>query len=75
MIYSYDGTQEKCPVPLIQTRLLLKKMKVGDQCIIVLKDKGSIVDIPKLLRKQGYHFQQTFLEQSIVKISIEYASK
>ncbi len=75
MIYSYDGTEEKCPVPLVQTRLLLKKMTLGDQCLIVLKDKGSIVDIPKLLIKQGYDFKQQALEHGVVKIYIEYSPK
>lgn len=56
MIYRYDGSNEKCPVPLVQMRLLLKKMNVEDTCIIIFKDKGSTVDIPKYLTDKGYYF-------------------
>ena len=71
MIYKYDGRGEKCPVPLVKLRLLLKKMKDGDQCIITIDDIGSINDIPKLLDKQGYSYQKQSNDIGIVEISIE----
>lgn len=71
MIYSYNGTDEKCPVPLVQTRLLLKKMLDDDSCIIRVKDKGSIQDIPKLLIKLGYNHSLQLDESGIVKITIQ----
>lgn len=69
MIYEYDGTDEKCPVPLVQMRLLLKKMNQGDQCTILVTDSGSKQDIPKLLRKQGYQYTE-MINADIVKIVI-----
>jgi TusA-related sulfurtransferase len=70
MIYKYDGTGEKCPVPLVKMRLLLKKMQDGDQCIITIDDIGSINDIPKLLDKQGYSYQKQTNVSGFVEISI-----
>lgn len=71
MIYKYDGTGKKCPEPLINMRLLLKKMKLGDECIITLNDAGSLSDIPKLLDKQGYYYQKQSIGNGMVEISIQ----
>ena len=71
MIFKYDGTNDKCPVPLVTMRLLLKKMQQGDQCILLLKDPGSLSDIPKLLTKQGYSYSQCSTINGIVKVHIE----
>jgi TusA-related sulfurtransferase len=70
MIYKYDGRGEKCPVPLVKVRLLLKKMQDGDQCIITIDDIGSINDIPKLLDKQGYFYQKQTNVSGFVEMSI-----
>ena len=74
MIYKYDGKGEKCPVPLVNLRLLLKKMQDGDQCIITIDDLGSINDIPKLLDKQGYFYQKQIKEIGTVEICVNKAS-
>ncbi len=70
MIYEYDGTNEKCPVPLVNMRLILKKMQCDDQCIIRLKDSSSIKDISALLTKQVYSYSQRVLGGDIVEICI-----
>ncbi|WP_057831787.1 sulfurtransferase TusA family protein [Colwellia sp. TT2012] len=70
MIYKYDGIGEKCPLPLINMRLLLKKMHVGDECIISINDVGSLNDIPKLLDKQGYQHSKKNLGNGTVEIRI-----
>ena len=71
MIYKYDGRGEKCPVPLVNLRLLLKKMQKSDQCIIIIDDTGSIKDIPKLLDKQGYFYREQVIDNGIVEISVD----
>ena len=71
MIFNYNGTNDKCPVPLVTMRLLLKKMRLGDQCVLLIKDQGSLKDIPKLLSKQGYCYSQFGLSDGIVEIIIE----
>ncbi|MBU2871282.1 sulfurtransferase TusA family protein [Colwellia sp. E2M01] len=71
MIYKYDGQGQKCPVPLIQLRQLLKKMQSGDECHIIINDIGSLNDIPKLLNKKGYTYQQKDIAVGIVEINIK----
>lgn len=71
MIFNYDGTSDKCPVPLVTMRLLLKKMQKGDQCTVLIKDAGSVKDLPKLLTKQGYSYSQHSMSDGIVEIIIE----
>ncbi len=71
MIYKYDGIGEKCPVPLVQMRLLLKKMQFGDQCIITINDTASLNDIPKLLKNLEYNFSEKSLGKGVVEITIK----
>ncbi len=70
MIYEYDARSEKCPVPLVQLRLLLKKMSDSDSCLLKISDQGSIQDIPKLLTKQGYTYKQSWLEKNSLELFI-----
>ena len=49
----YDGRLEKCPVPLIKTKLLLKQLSAGQSLTLLLTDPGSIQDIPRLLNGMG----------------------
>lgn len=70
MIYRYDGASDRCPVPLVQTRLLLKKMDKTDSCIVILKDSGSTRDIPKYLTEKGYYFTSTTHDDGCVELHI-----
>lgn len=70
MIFEYDASDEKCPLPLVNSRLLLKKMQKGDLCILTIADKGSIEDIPKLLTKLGFSYNQSLIDNGKVKITI-----
>ena len=70
MIYEYDARSEKCPVPLVQLRLLLKKMSDSDSCLLKISDRGSIQDIPKLLTKNGYTYKQSWLEKNTLELFI-----
>ncbi len=49
-----DLTQFRCPVPLVQTKLALKKMQQGDRLNILLSDPGSRKDVPAYLKKHQY---------------------
>lgn len=71
MIYKYDGRGEQCPVPLVNLRLLLKKMVAGDKCIILIQDVGSVKDIPKFLNKTQYCYRQDFLDNGSIELTIE----
>ncbi len=72
MIYHYDGSNEKCPLPLINLRLIIKKMQKGDFCIIKIRDSGSKEDIPKLLSKLNYHYsyKQNCIDSNVVEMTI-----
>lgn len=70
MIYEYDATQDKCPVPLVNLRLLLRKLTSNDSCLIRICDSGSKKDIPKLLIKQGFYFEQKNVDKYIVELKI-----
>ena len=70
MIYKYDGTEEKCPLPLVKMRVILKKMHYGDTFTLKICDKGSIKDIPKLLTSQGYIFSQCYINKDKTKAPI-----
>lgn len=70
MLFQYDASKEKCPLPLVNLRLILKKMKEGDVCELKLRDTGSKEDIPKLLRKLGYCYNQSIIDNGVVKIII-----
>lgn len=71
MLYEYDATQDKCPVPLVNLRLLLRKLTPYDSCLIRICDIGSKKDIPKLLMKQGFYFEQRIVSQHIVELMIK----
>jgi len=70
MIFKYDASKEKCPLPLVNLRLILKKMQQDDSCILKISDKGSVDDIPKLLKKLGFYYHQSCIEDNIIKITI-----
>lgn len=70
MFYEYDATQDKCPVPLVNLRLILKKMTPNDSCLMRICDKGSKKDIPKLLIKYNIHFEQRDIDEFITELHI-----
>ena len=71
MIYQYDARADKCPLPLVKLRVMLKKMADGDSCIIWIADAGSKSDIPKLLDKYQYSYQVITIDSNTVKIQIK----
>ncbi|NQY63725.1 MAG: sulfurtransferase TusA family protein [Alteromonadaceae bacterium] len=71
MLYEYDATKERCPLPLVKLRVILKKMQANDSCRLLIADKGSKKDIPALLTKQGYEYSLKQLNDSIVELHIK----
>ncbi len=70
MNFQYDASQEKCPLPLVNLRLILKKMKTKDTCVLKIRDSGSKESIPKLLGKLGYCYNQSPIDNNMVEITI-----
>jgi len=71
MIYEYDASKDKCPLPLVNMRLMLKELNDGDTLILRIADKGSLSDIPKYLKTQGYQYSQSEIDCSIVELNIK----
>lgn len=70
MIFQYDASQEKCPLPLVNLRIILKKMKKEDVCVLKISDIGSKESIPNLLAKLGYCYHQRNIDKNIVEITL-----
>ncbi|REL29390.1 sulfurtransferase TusA family protein [Thalassotalea euphylliae] len=70
MNYQYDASGEVCPLPLVKLRVLLKKMKIGDSCRLLIKDTGSKSDIPKLLDKLNYPYTSSIIDDGIQELNI-----
>lgn len=68
----YDARLDKCPLPLVKLRQMLKKMQNGDHCIIQIADPGSKKDIPKLLKKYGYVYSESVIHGSVIELRIPY---
>lgn len=66
----YDGTNEKCPLPLVKLRVMLKKMNQDDTCTILVKDQGSKKDIPKWLTSRGYTYRCSKINDNTIKLQI-----
>lgn len=70
MLFEYDATLEKCPLPLLHMRQFLNKMNAGDSLVLRISDKGSTGDIPKLLNKQGWIFEQRQIENHVTEFKV-----
>lgn len=71
MLYEYDATQEQCPLPLVNMRVILRKMDTHDTCLIKIADKGSKKDIPKFLSNAGYSYTHKIFDNGIVELIIQ----
>jgi TusA-related sulfurtransferase len=70
MQYNYDATNEKCPLPLVKTRVMLKKMQKGDSCIVKISDKGSRLNIPKFLTEFAFDYSIRHLDSQTLELHI-----
>jgi tRNA 2-thiouridine synthesizing protein A len=52
-----DLTPYSCPYPLVQTKLKLKQLAVGEKMQLLLSDPGSRQDVPAYLKKTTYPFE------------------
>ncbi len=71
MQHEYDATKDKCPLPLVKMRVMLKKMDTNDSCLIKIADKGSIKDIPKFLARSNYSFTHKTFDNGVVELLIQ----
>jgi len=71
MQHVYDATLDKCPLPLVKMRVILKKMSANDSCLIKIADKGSKKDIPKYLSLSSYSYSHEIFDNGVVEILIQ----
>lgn len=48
-----DLTAERCPLVLVQVKLRLKQMNIGNQLHVLISDPGSRRDVPVYFEKIG----------------------
>ncbi|WP_025821399.1 sulfurtransferase TusA family protein [Shewanella marina] len=65
-----DFSGQRCPIPLVQTKLALKQLEHGQSIEIVLSDSGSRRDVPAFLKKSGYHVTQIDAQPQYLRLQI-----
>ncbi|NVK75569.1 sulfurtransferase TusA family protein [Marinomonas sp. CT5] len=48
-----DAREDRCPMPLLKTKVALSKMSVGDCLCVKATDAGSLKDIPQYINLVG----------------------
>lgn len=69
-IIKYDARLERCPIPLIKTKLLLKSLDKGQALRILLCDSSSKQDIPKWMTTIGLKFTTIELSENDLEITV-----
>ena len=54
-----DLSNFRCPLPLVKTKLALKKATSGEQLHLILSDRNSKQDVPKYLKQKGYMVEES----------------
>jgi len=54
-----DTVGKMCPMPVLMTKKELRKMSSGQILEVISSDKGSVKDIPAMLRKTGEELLET----------------
>lgn len=51
--YKLDALGQRCPIPIINAKKIMKKMKPGEILEIIADDMGAKADVPALVKKTG----------------------
>ncbi|MGB7391297.1 sulfurtransferase TusA family protein [Marinomonas sp.] len=49
-----DAREDRCPMPLLKTKMALNKMASGDCLCVMTEDAGSLKDIPHYFTIVGH---------------------
>jgi len=49
-----NARKDRCPMPLLKTKLSLSKMQVGESLCVTTSDSGSLKDIPQYVTLIGF---------------------
>ncbi|WP_394174209.1 sulfurtransferase TusA family protein [Thalassotalea litorea] len=72
MLYALvlDARDWKCPRPLIETKLALRRLSPGQKMRLIISDSGSKQDIPKWLSSAGFEYALMPLHDEVMEIII-----
>ncbi|MEZ9822822.1 sulfurtransferase TusA family protein [Shewanella sp. 10N.286.45.A1] len=65
-----DLTAFRCPLPLVKVKLALKQIDTGEKLRVLLSDPGSKQDVPRFLKKVGYHHKIIQSKESVLALEI-----
>ena len=51
--YKLNAIGQRCPIPIINAKKIMKKMKPGETLEIIADDMGAKADVPALVKKTG----------------------
>lgn len=67
-----DFSLLRCPVPLVQTKLFVKNAKGDAKFQIILSDRGSIQDVPAILKKMGHQVEtEVIAKKNVVLVTVK----
>ncbi|REG85830.1 sulfurtransferase TusA family protein [Marinomonas pollencensis] len=49
-----DAREDRCPMPLLKTKMALSKMQAGESLCVMTQDAGSLKDIPHYFNLVGH---------------------
>lgn len=65
-----DLTNFRCPLPLVKTKLALKKLPEGKKLQLLLSDSNSRQDVPKYLNNNGYLVQEVVNNCNVLELIV-----
>lgn len=66
-----DAIGDKCPMPLLKTKLALSKMQPSEVLCVLASDKGSLKDIPYYLSVVDVPLLSHEVEENVCRFFIQ----
>lgn len=66
-----DIREDRCPMPLLKTKLSLSKMQKGQSLCVITGDPGSLKDIPQYIELVGFSLLSVVEGDNIVTFIIQ----
>lgn len=66
-----DARKDRCPMPLLKTKLSLNKMGAGECLCVITSDSGSLKDIPQYVTLVGLSLLSTNKDDGIYTFVIQ----
>ncbi|MDB4837486.1 sulfurtransferase TusA family protein [Marinomonas sp.] len=66
-----DAREDRCPMPLLKTKLSLSKMQQGESLCVITSDSGSLKDIPQYIDLVGFSLLSVCEDDNIFTFMIQ----